>query len=74
MTATNIFLVTDNKLHRGYRDESGRFTLEQCNLAKAAEVDNLREFNADDKQPDDWAGWEMCEHCFPGEDYVGRIP
>jgi hypothetical protein len=73
MTTQAVYLVTDDKMHRGYRDDSGRFTLEQCNLAKAAEVDNLREFPTGSEDVD-YSGWTLWEHCFPGEALAGRIP
>jgi hypothetical protein len=55
-----ILFVVDNRLHRGYRDKSGRFTLEQCNLSKASAANNLRELAFDDPIED----YERCEHCF----------
>ena len=59
-----IYLLSEGKLHRGYRDGSGRFTLEQCNLSKANEANNLREFAEFEARPDDWDSHERCEYCF----------
>ena len=65
--AYGIYLVVDEKLHRGFRDPSGRFTLEQCNLAKANEADNLEELIEGDVLREGFHDLAKCEHCFPNE-------
>ena len=53
-----IYIQVHGKLHRGWRDESGLFTLEQCNLDQShvdGEVDEERLGEFDDR----------CQNCFP---------
>lgn len=58
-----IRFTSEGKLHRGYRDPSGRFTLEQCNLSKSAASGDLTEVS-DADLPAVEAAWDKCEHCF----------
>lgn len=68
-TPIPIQFIVDNTLHRGYRDESGRFTLEQCNLSKANAADNLRELDgtAIVEVP---RGTVKCQNCFVGDTFA----
>ena len=60
----HITLFSEGKMHRGYRDKSGRFTMEQCNLSKSNEAGELRVFGERDDLPDDWEEHARCEYCF----------
>jgi hypothetical protein len=59
-----VYFEVGGKLHRGYRDESGRFTLEQCNLAKAAGAGNLDEIPDMEPSEVNREGTERCGWCF----------
>ncbi|GEM_PF-4674801 len=63
MAPTGIYLASEGKLHRGFRDGNARFTNEQCNLAKANEAGNLEEWPED--EPVTLPNLEPCELCFP---------
>lgn len=60
-----VYFMVDDTLHRGYRDESGRFTLEQCNLSKANQANNLDEIPDMEASEVNREGAELCGHCFP---------
>lgn len=57
-----IYFEVDMKLHRGWEDGAGRFTLEQCNLAKANAVANLTPVFPEDLESFDEE--HQCQHCF----------
>jgi len=58
---TAVFFEVDMKLHRGWSDRSGRFTLEQCNLSKANAINNLQALT--EAEAADIV--DRCEWCFP---------
>lgn len=61
-TPRPIYFEVDMKLHRGWEDDRGRFTLEQCNLAKANAVANLTPVFLDDLESFD--ADHRCQNCF----------
>lgn len=49
--------INEGKIHRGYTDHSGLFTLEECQKDQAGEIDVL---SASAELPEG----DLCEHCF----------
>lgn len=56
-----IYFEVDGKLHRGWRDGSGRFTLEQCNLDAAFTARHVGDVTAEEAT----AIENRCQNCFP---------
>lgn len=52
-------LVDDGRLHRGYRDASGVFTLEADNID-----DTSAQVFAPAELPDPETSYELCQRCF----------